>query len=163
MLPTFLDYMFVSDYTVWLRRDEDGKYDFTIFDRNQYVNIDLEREHFSFTKEGADWNESTTLKYKGISIAEVQIHKNRTFKFRFIMKALQKFLVEAKQTTETFGMTAEKTICDIFGLEYPDSFRTRCSPKLQEDMTPTIVKAFEKLPRGVLERIMGDKVASEGT
>lgn len=24
-------------------------------------------------------------------------------------------------------------------------------------------EAFEKLPRGVLERIMGDKVASEGT
>ncbi len=149
MLPTFLDYLFVSDYTVWMRRDEDGKYDFTIFDRSQYVNIDLEREHFSFTKEGDVWNESTTLKYKGISIAEIQIHKNRTFKFRFIMKALQKFLVEVKQTTETFGMTAEKAICDIFGLEYPDSFKTRCSPKLQEEITPTIIKAFEELPKAI--------------
>jgi hypothetical protein len=55
MLPTFLDYLFVSDYTVWLRRDDDGKYDFTIFYRNTCVNIDLEREHFSFTKEGNDF------------------------------------------------------------------------------------------------------------
>lgn len=146
MLPTFLDYLFVSDYTVWLRRDDDGKYDYTIFDRNTCVNIDLEREHFSFTKEGAEWNESTTLKYKGISIAEIQIHKNRTFKFRFIMKALQKFLVEVKHTTETFGMTAEKAICDIFGLEYPDSFRTRCSPKLLEEIIPTLRQAFTELP-----------------
>ena len=149
MLPTFLDYLFVSDYTVWLRCDETGKYDYTIFDRNQYVNIELDREHFSFTKEGAEWNESTTLKYKGISIAEIQIHKNRTFKFRFIMKALQKFLVEAKQTTETFGMTAEKTICDIFGLECPESFKTRCSPKIQEEITPTIRRAFLELPKAI--------------
>lgn len=149
MLPTFLDYLFVSDYTVWLRRGEDGKYDYTIFDRNQYVNIELDREHFSFTKEGAEWNESTTLKYKGISIAEIQIHKNRTFKFRFIMKALQKFLVEAKQTTETFGMTAEKAICDIFGLECPESFRTRCSAKLQDEITSTIFSAFSELPKAI--------------
>ena len=148
MIPTFLDYLFVSDYTVWVRYDE-GKYSYIIFDRNQFVDIETEREHFSFTRDGTQWTESTTLKYKGISIAEIQIHKNRTFKFRFIMKALQKFIVEAKMTTETFGMTAEKTICDLFSLTYPDNFRGRCSARLQEEITPTVKAAFKNLPAAI--------------
>ncbi len=148
MIPTFLDYLFVSDYTMWVRYD-DGEYSYTIFDRNQFVDIETEREHFTFTKDGDAWNESTTLKYKGISIAEIQIHKNRTFKFRFIMKAMRKFLVEVKMTTETFGMTAEKTICDIFGLSYPANFKTRCSARLQEEITPTVKAAFTELPDAI--------------
>ena len=148
MIPTFLDYLFVSDYTVWVRYDE-GKYSYTIFDRNQFVDIETEREHFTFTRDGAEWVESTTLKYKGISIAEIQIHKNRTFKFRFVMKALQKFIVEAKMTTETFGMTAEKTICDLFGLGYPSNFKGRCSARLQDEITPIIKTAFKNLPAAI--------------
>ena len=148
MIPTFLDYLFVSDYTVWVRYD-DGKYSYTMFDRNQFVDIETEREHFTFTKDGAAWNESTTLKYKGIPIAEIQIHKNRTFKFRFIMKAMQKFLVEAKMTTETFGMTAEKTICDLFGLSYPANFKARCSARLQDEITPVVKTAFTELPDAI--------------
>ncbi len=148
MIPTFLDYLFASDYTVWVRYDN-GEYSYTIFDRNQFVDIEPEREHFTFTKDVDVWNESTTLKYKGISIAEIQIHKNRTFKFRFIMKAMQKFLVEAKMTTETFGMTAEKTICDVFGLSYPANFKTRCSVRLQEEITPIVKAAFTDLPNAI--------------
>lgn len=148
MIPIFLDYLFVSDYTVWIRCD-DGKYSYTIFNRDQFVDIETEHEHFTFTKSYSEWNESTTLKYKGISIAEIQIHKNRTFKFRFIMKALQKFLIEVKTTTETFGMTAEKTICDIFGLSYPNSFKTRCSGRLQDEITPTVNAAFKELPAAI--------------
>lgn len=148
MIPTFWDYLFVSDYTVWVRYDE-GRYSYTVFDRNQFVNIETEHDHFSFTRAGEQWNESTTVKYKGISIAEIQIHKNRTFKFRFIMKALQKFIVEARMTTETFGMTAEKTICDMFGLAYPDNFKGRCSARLQEEITPAVKAAFTRLPAAI--------------
>ena len=148
MIPIFLDYLFVSDYTVWVQYDE-GKYGYTLFDRNQFVDIETQHEHFSFTRSGAQWTESTTLKYKGTSIAEIQIHKNRTFKFRFIMKALQKFIVEAKMTTETFGMTAEKTICDLFSLTYPDNFKGRCSARLQEEITPTVKEAFKHLPTAI--------------
>ena len=44
---------------------------------------------FSFTKTLDTWNESCTVKYNGISIAEFQIHKKRnSAKFRFRMKAL---------------------------------------------------------------------------
>lgn len=149
MLPVFLDYFFISDYTVWIRRQEDGSYSYLVFNRRQSVNIEPERELFTFTKSGAMWNESTTLKYKGVSIAEIQIHKNRTFKFRFILGALQNFLVEVKHTNETFGMTAEKAICDIFNLDYPDNFKTRCDPALQKEITPTIRNAFAELPKAV--------------
>ena len=145
MIPTFLDYLFISDYTVWVRY-ENEKYSYTIFDRRSFVNIEPEKEYFTFTRDGDNWNESTTLKYKGFSVAEIQIHKQRTFKFRFSMNALQKFLIETKKTTETFGMTAEKTICDIFRLEYPENFKKRCSPQLQKEITPTIKSAFATLP-----------------
>lgn len=149
MLPTFLEYLFTSDYTVWLRFGKDDKYEYTIFDKNQYVDISLMRENFSFTREGLAWKESTTLKYNGISIAEIQIHSKRTFKFRFIMKALQKFLHEVNITNETFGMTAEKTICDIFNLEYPVNFKKRCSPVIQNEILPVVKEAFCRLPNAI--------------
>ena len=161
MIPTFLDYLFVSDHTVWLRRDESGIYGFTIFDRNHFIDIVTERELFTFTKDLDEWNESTTLKYKGVSIAEIQIHRNRTFKFRFIMKALQTFLVEAKLTTETLGMTAEKVICDMFRLGCPDSFHSRYSIKLQAELTPVVAQAFTHLPRPVLHT--GSEVGLRGS
>ena len=148
MIPIFLDYLFVSDYTVWVQYNE-GKYSYTIFDRNQFVDIEPNYEHFSFTRASEEWKESTTLKYKGISIAEIQLHKNRLFKFRFIMKALQKFIVEAKMTTETLGMTAEKTICDLFSLAYPDNFKGRVSARLQEEIAPTVKAAFKNLPAAI--------------
>ena len=51
---------------------------------------------FSFTRTD-DWNESTTVKYRGKSIGEFQVHSNRNcFKFRFNMKAIQE-LIEANE------------------------------------------------------------------
>lgn len=42
---------------------------------------------FTFSRCLEDWNESITLKYYGISMAEIQIHKKRnSVKFRFNMK-----------------------------------------------------------------------------
>ena len=41
---------------------------------------------FTFTRVGIKWKESTTIKYNGKSIAEMQIHRNRDcVKFRFNM------------------------------------------------------------------------------
>ncbi len=51
------------------------------------------KELFSFTRPLSQWNESTTLKYNGISIGEFQVHNNRNcLKFRFIMKGIMKLL-----------------------------------------------------------------------
>jgi len=50
-----------------------------------------EREKFTFTKTAANWNESCTIKYAGVSIGEFQIHNNRdNFKFRFKMSGILK-------------------------------------------------------------------------
>lgn len=100
MLPLFIDYMFMSDYTVWVKENPNGKFEYIIINKNQMVDISLERENFTFTRNLDTWNESTTLKYKDKSLAEIQIHTNRTFKFRFIMTALMGLLKEQEETQE---------------------------------------------------------------
>jgi len=150
MLPVFIDYLFVSDYTIWVYETNDSSYQIEVFDRNQTVDIDYDRSWFDFTRNTVeDWKESTTLKYRDVSLAEVQVHKNRTFKFRFIMTALAKLLVSQRITTETMGITAEKTICDIFCLPIPDTYYERFSRPLQRQMTPVLKEAFEHLPKPI--------------
>lgn len=149
MMPEFIDYMFVSDYTVWIQASDELDYSYVIFDKNLFVDINLERSVFSFTRDLSAWIESTTLKYKGKSLAEIQVHKNRTFKFRFIMNALSDLLKEQKITTETFGITAEKVICDIFDLPTPQEYLGRYSIPLSYDIRPTIQEAFTYLPDAI--------------
>lgn len=150
MLPVFLDYLFVSDYTIWVYETTDLKYQVELFDRSQTVDIDYDRSWFDFTRNTVEeWKESTTLKYRGMSLAEVQVHKNRTFKFRFIMSALTRLLVSQRITTETMGITAEKAICDIFCLSVPNTYFERFSAPLQRQMTPILKKAFENLPKPI--------------
>lgn len=149
MIPVFLDYLFVSDYTVWLYENHTGNFDFEIFDRNNIVDISTDRDSYSFTKTPDSWNESTTLKYNGVSLAEIQIHKNRTFKFRFIMKSLRSFIKFQNITTETLGITAEKTICDLFNIEVPENYTGRYSLTLQNELTPIVLNAFRYLPNAI--------------
>ena len=144
VMPVFIDHLFTSDYTVFVNRknldeinviksDEVGQYDFS-------------RDDFTFTKSLGDWTESITLKYRNISIAEIQTHCNRTFKFRFIVSAIPEWFNRVKMTTETLGMTAEAAICDLFGLEKPASFRTRVPTILENSLMPIIKEAFKILP-----------------
>jgi hypothetical protein len=43
----------------------------------------------TYTKDLANWNESCTVKYDGVSIGEFQVHNNRNcYKFRFIAQGL---------------------------------------------------------------------------
>ena len=50
---------------------------------------DWDESLLTFTKNLADWNESSTVKYANHSIGEFQIHNNRNcFKFRFNIKGL---------------------------------------------------------------------------
>ena len=148
MLPVFVDYLFTSDYIIWVYfKNNEIKYE--TVESKKLLFSDLKRESFTFTKNLGEWNESTTLKYNNKSLAEIQIHKNRTFKFRFIMSSLLELLREEKITSETLGITAEKTVCDLFSLKYPDSFKSRYSPKLEEELMPIIVVAFANLPNAI--------------
>ena len=87
MLPVFVNYLLNSDYTIWIYPKDNG-FDYIIVDNNTAVDIEYNKNNFAFTKQLEDWTESITLKYKNLSIAEVQTHKNRTFKFRFNFQIL---------------------------------------------------------------------------
>lgn len=149
MLPIFFDYLFISDFTIWFQYTSDNQLSYTIFDRNQFLDLELDRSNFTFTRNLENWTESTTLKYKDKSIAEIQIHKNRTFKFRFIMKSVIDLLKTISLNTETFGMTAEKTICDIFNLDFPSHLVSRTSRIIESQIRSTIIDSFFYLPRPI--------------
>ena len=54
---------------------------------------EFEKEYLSLGKVGKDWNESTTLKYKGETIGEFQVHNHRDcIKFRWNHKNLMDFM-----------------------------------------------------------------------
>lgn len=149
MLPIFIDYFFLADYTVWITLDNEIRY--RIIRRDEAPDMVFDRRDLSFTcKSIDDWKESTTLKYKGQSFAEIQIHKNRTFKFRFIMSKVIDWLKEVKINNETLGITAEKTICDIFKLNTEEHIITRSNRTLQSKIEPTIKEAFIYLPKAIM-------------
>ena len=148
MLPTFVNYLLNSDYTVWVYPKEE-RFDYIIVDNNTVVDIEYSKENFTFSKSLSDWTESITLKYKGLSIAEVQTHKKRTFKFRFNFPNLIKLFVEERFNTETIGISAEYAICKYFSLNYPNSFNRRKSENIVSDITPVIKKAFAQLPKAI--------------
>lgn len=149
MLPIFFDYLFISDFTIWFQYTSTNQLTYTIFDRNQFLDLNFERSNFTFTRNLENWRESTTLKYKNKSIAEIQIHKNRTFKFRFIMSSVIEFLKTISLNTETFGMTAEKTICDIFNLDFPSHLVSRTSRVIESQIKDTIIDSFLHLPKPI--------------
>lgn len=123
MLPIFIDHMFISDFTVFLSRKNIDE--INVIKASEVANYSFSREEFTFTKDLEDWTESTTLKYHGVSIAEIQTHKERSFKFRFIVSAIPTWFMIVKENNETFGMSAEAAICQYFSLVQPESFKTR--------------------------------------
>ena len=45
---------------------------------------------------------------------------------------------------ETFGITAEKVVCDLFGLVYPEHIIYRSSDKMETELLPCIRQFFEE-------------------
>ena len=148
VLPIFLDNLFDADYIAWIYF-EDDKYNLEIINGNSFADLEFDEKNFTFTRGFDKWIESTTLKYCGKSIAEIQIHKNRTFKFRFILKNLLPLIKQKEHNNETLGITAEKTICDLFHLEAPSSFEKRYSKEMEENLKPIIQSVFKYLPKPI--------------
>jgi hypothetical protein len=150
VLPVFIDYLFNSTYTVWVfKNNNTDTFDYEIIDSRYHIDMDFDISNFEFTRGLGLWNESTTLKYKELAIAEIQIHKNRTFKFRFIMRNLINLLRIDQINNETIGITAEKAICDIFSIKYPSHLKTRSSLQIQRELDNVIKMAFEKIPKPI--------------
>lgn len=147
IMPIFIDNLFQSDYTVLLSRGNLSN--FQIIKSTDVGQYTFSRDEFTFTR-GLDlWTESTTLKYHGTSIAEIQTHAERTFKFRFIISAIPEWFNKVAENNETLGMSAESAICDYFKISQPDSFRTRCSPVIKKQLMPVVKDAFHFLPKAI--------------
>lgn len=147
ILPIFIDNLFQSDYTILISRNDLSKMQIIrSSDVGQYT---FAREDFSFTRGLDKWTESTTLKYQGESIAEIQTHSERTFKFRFIISAIPKWFTQIVENNETLGMSAESAICEYFGLQQPDSFQKRCSPKIKRQLSAVIEESFKIVPKAI--------------
>lgn len=147
ILPIFIDNLFQSDYTVLIDRNNLSKMQvIKLSDVGQYS---FSRDEFTFTRGLDIWTESTTLKYHGKSIAEIQTHAERTFKFRFIISAIPEWFKTVTENNETLGMSAESAICEQFNLAQPASFRTRCSAAIKRELAPVVKEAFKVVPKAI--------------
>lgn len=147
ILPIFIENLFQSDYTVLYSRN--NLEDIQVIKAEEIAEYSFSRDEFQFTRDLTTWTESTTLKYHGKSIAEIQTHKERSFKFRFIVSNIPEWFKVVKETNETLGMSAEGAICDYFGIEKPESFRGRVTKTYVERILPVVARAFEKIPNAV--------------
>lgn len=91
IFPIMLKYLFESDYLICVESGYES--DYSIYERSKITDVIFDRQNFSFTKNLNEWKESNTIKYCGVVVAEVQMHLTRTFKFRFNLKNLSKFIV----------------------------------------------------------------------
>lgn len=158
VFPDFAYYLFKSDYTVFV--DKDNPDNINIVRADELGELSFDRNDFTFTKELKDWKESTTLKYHGISVAEIQVHSKRFFKFRFIVSKIPVWMVKIKETTETLGMSVESAICKVFKLARPDSFATRVLPSLENEIIPVVRQAFHNMPKAI--KHTGSEAGSRG-
>ncbi len=147
ILPVFIDYLFQSDFTVFLSKKDLSK--INIIRSDEVSQFSFVRNDFSFTRDINEWKESTTLKYHGTSIAEIQVHKRRNFKFRFIEKNISLWLKQVKLNNETLGISAEGAVCRFFDIEEPESFKQRVYEPYVKQLMPAIKEAFEVIPKAI--------------
>ena len=147
ILPIFIDNLFQSDVTAFLSRKD--LENIQIIRAEEIANYSFSRDEFTFTRGLDTWTESTTLKFNGKSIAEIQTHKERSFKFRFIVSSIPEWFKIVKENNESLGMSAEGAICDYFHLEKPKSFDTRVVSTYVQKLMPVVADAFKYLPQAV--------------
>ena len=147
VIPIFIDYLFLSDILLWIYI-ENGKYKYRIIYREEKPDLSWDKSKFTFTKERInDWNESLTIKYDDVSIAEVQVHKKRNFKLRFILDKLEILFKNRKINNETFGISVENAICNLFRLDKPEHLEKRSNREIEIKSRNTIIEVFKKIPR----------------
>ena len=147
ILPVFIDNLFQSDYTVFIFKNSLDN--IQVIKAADVADVSFSRNEFEFTRGLDTWVESTTLKYHGKSIAEIQTHKERSFKFRFIISSIPEWLNAVKETNETLGISAESAICDYFNLKKPESFKTRVLKAYVDRLMPAIKDAFKTVPPAI--------------
>jgi hypothetical protein len=139
MLPTIIDYALVSDYNCWIYLD-DKSFTYKIIKRGNLPELTFDYKDFSFTKPTAnEWVESNTIKFKGKTILELQLHTNRAgYKIRLHRENFPSLLKFEKETNNSLlGDTAELAICNVFGLDSGTQ-----NDRLVNNSNNIILKAF---------------------
>lgn len=119
ILPIVVDYALVSDYNCWFYRKDD-QFSYEILKRDDLPELTYKFSDFSFTKPTiASWNESNTVKFKGKTVLELQLHNNRSgYKIRLHRENFPELLKKEKIINNSMlGDTAELAICNIFELD----------------------------------------------
>lgn len=97
-IKKYLEKTFICTNLVWIYNDK-GTYLAKIYNKGLIKNkfFSIKSKDYTFTKTFENWNESNTIKYKGITIGEFQIHNNRNVvKFRFNFLNLLNMLNSSK-------------------------------------------------------------------
>ena len=119
ILPIVVDYALVSDYNCWFYR-KDNQFRCEILKRDDLPELTYNFADFSFTKPSVtSWNESNTIKFKGKTVLELQLHKNRSgYKIRLHRENFPELLKKEKAINNSMlGDTAELAICNVFELD----------------------------------------------
>ena len=141
MLPIIVDYALVSDYNCWFYI-KDNNFNYEILKRDDLPELTFDFKNFSFTKQSAkEWIESNTIKYKGKTVLELQLHTNRAgYKIRLHRENFPLLLkVEKVINNSLLGDTAELAICNVFDLNSGAN-----NDRLLNNSDKIILKAFEK-------------------
>jgi hypothetical protein len=92
MMPIYIENLFDCDYLLHIYIGSKGDR-FYIFPKIIIPEFDWDIKRFTFTRGLEMWNESTTIKYNNLSIAEFQLHQHRSsYKFRIYILNLFKVL-----------------------------------------------------------------------
>ena len=95
LLFKYYQHLFICDYMLWIYKQKGELYYRLIHKKTAFPYPYTSKTDFRFTRKADTWKESTTVKYKNISIREFQIHNNRNcIKFRFHFKNVLQFLPE---------------------------------------------------------------------
>ena len=140
IMPIVVDYALVSDYNCWFYRKDDT-FSYEIIKRDNLPELTFDKSNFTFTKSTAtEWNESNTVKYKGKTVMELQLHSNRSgYKIRLHRDNFPQLLkVEKVINNSLLGDTAELAICNVFKLDSGVN-----NDRLVNNSDKNILKAFE--------------------
>lgn len=140
ILPILIDYALVSDYNCYIYLKDDC-FEYDLIKRDNFPELTFDKDKFTFTKSTVlDWNESTTVKYEGSTVLEMQLHENRFYKFRLHCENFPKLIKkEIKSNNSLLGDTAELAICNVFGLDSGNN-----NDRLVNNSDAIILDAFEK-------------------
>lgn len=141
MLPIIVDYALVSDFNCWFYI-KDKTFHYEILKRDDLPELTFDYKNFTFTKPTAnEWVESNTIKYKGKTVLELQLHTNRPgYKIRLHRENFPILLkVEKEINNSLLGDTAELAICNVFELDSGLN-----NDRLLNNSDKVILKAFEK-------------------